>query len=553
MTTPPRDFVIINANIHSLDPSRPRARAIAAKNGRIAAVGSDEAVLAYAGRELPQAAVTDLSGKTVLPGFIDAHTHFIAGGFSLQSVNLRGAAGPEEFVGRIAERLRQTKPGDWVTGGGWDQETWPAAPLPRKQWIDGFSAENPVFVSRSDLHIGLANSAALRAAGIDATTPDPCGGEIFRDPASGEPTGILKDAAIRLVEAVMPKPSVADRESALRFALAKAAAEGVTSVHDVTDWGNPDWSEWALFQQFRARNELTCRIFARLPLIDWDRRRADMPAFLTGDAADPWLRFGGLKGFTDGSLGGHTAYFFEPYADAPGNCGLLLADMFPAGAMEQRLREADHAGIPVSVHAIGDQANAILLDIFESLTRSNGPRDRRLRIEHAQHLRQSDIERMGRLGVIASVQPAHLIDDGGWAERSIGAERCQLTYAFRSLLAAGVRLAGGSDWPVAEMSPLLAIHAAVNRTTSDGQFPGGWNPQQKISVAQAITAFTSDAAYAEFAEAEKGSLSPGKFADLVVLSADPYQVDPACIKEIQVLQTIAGGRTVFQSKNFFAE
>ncbi len=553
MTTPPRDFVIINANIHSLDPSRPRARAIAAKNGRIAAVGSDEAILAYAGRELPQAAVTDLGGKTVLPGFIDAHTHFIAGGFSLQSVNLRGAAGPEEFVGRIAERLRQTKPGDWVTGGGWDQETWPAAPLPRKQWIDGFSAENPVFVSRSDLHIGLANSAALRAAGIDATTPDPCGGEIFRDPASGEPTGILKDAAIRLVEAVMPKPSVADRESALRLALAKAAAEGVTSVHDVTDWGNPDWSEWALFQQFRARNELTCRIFARLPLIDWDRRRADMPAFLTGDAADPWLRFGGLKGFTDGSLGGHTAYFFEPYADAPGNCGLLLADMFPAGAMEQRLREADHAGIPVSVHAIGDQANAILLDIFESLTRSNGPRDRRLRIEHAQHLRQSDIERMGRLGVIASVQPAHLIDDGGWAERSIGAERCQLTYAFRSLLAAGVRLAGGSDWPVAEMSPLLAIHAAVNRTTSDGQFPGGWNPQQKISVAQAITAFTSDAAYAEFAEAEKGSLSPGKFADLVVLSADPYQVDPACIKEIQVLQTIAGGRTVFQSKNFFAE
>ena len=553
MTTPPRDFVIINANIHSLDPSRPRARAIAAKNGRIAAVGSDEAILAYAGRELPQAAVTDLGGKTVLPGFIDAHTHFIAGGFSLQSVNLRGAAGPEEFVGRIAERLRQTKPGDWVTGGGWDQETWPAAPLPRKQWIDGFSAENPVFVSRSDLHIGLANSAALRAAGIDATTPDPCGGEIFRDPASGEPTGILKDAAIRLVEAVMPKPSVADRESALWLALAKAAAEGVTSVHDVTDWGNPDWSEWALFQQFRARNELTCRIFARLPLIDWDRRRADMPAFLTGDAADPWLRFGGLKGFTDGSLGGHTAYFFEPYADAPGNCGLLLADMFPAGAMEQRLREADHAGIPVSVHAIGDQANAILLDIFESLTRSNGPRDRRLRIEHAQHLRQSDIERMGRLGVIASVQPAHLIDDGGWAERSIGAERCQLTYAFRSLLAAGVRLAGGSDWPVAEMSPLLAIHAAVNRTTSDGQFPGGWNPQQKISVAQAITAFTSDAAYAEFAEAEKGSLSPGKFADLVVLSADPYQVDPACIKEIQVLQTIAGGRTVFQSKNFFAE
>ena len=548
-----RNLVIINANIYSQDPALPRAQAIASKQGRIAAVGSNAEVLAFAGRELPQAAVSDLGGKTMLPGFIDAHTHFIAGGFSLQSVNLRGAAGPEEFVGRIAERLRQTKPGDWVTGGGWDQETWPAAPLPRKQWLDGFSADNPVFVSRSDLHIGLANSAALRAAGIDAATPDPCGGEIFRDPASGEPTGILKDAAIRLVEAAMPKPSKTDREAALRLALAKAAAEGVTSVHDVTDWGNPDWSEWALFQQFRAQNELTCRIFARLPLIDWDRRRADMPPFGVGDAADPWLRFGGLKGFTDGSLGGHTAYFFEPYADAPGNCGLLLPDMYPADAMEKRVREADMAGIPLSIHAIGDRANSLLLDIFESVVQANGPRDRRLRIEHAQHLRQSDIERMGRLGVIASVQPAHLIDDGGWAERSIGAERCQLTYAFRSLLAAGVLLAGGSDWPVAEMSPLLAMHAAVNRTTADGQFPGGWNPQQKLSVDQAIAAFTTGAAYAEFAETEKGSLTPGKFADLVVLSADPYQVDPDCIKDIKIIQTIAGGRSVFEFKNIFAE
>ncbi len=541
-----RDFVLINANIHTLDPLRPRARAIAARDGRIAAVGSNEEILAYAGRELPQAAVRDLGGKTVLPGFIDAHTHFVAGGFSLQAVNLRGAAGPDEFVGRIAERVRQAKPNEWVTGGGWDQETWPGAPLPCKQWLDGISDNNPVFVSRSDLHIGLANSTALRAAGIDAATPEPCGGEIFRDPASGEPTGILKDAAIRLVEAVMPKPSEADRAAALRRALAKAAAEGVTSVHDVTDWGNPDWSEWSLFQQFRRRNELTCRIFARLPLIDWDLRRADIPAFLTGDAADPWLRFGGLKGFTDGSLGGHTAYFFEPYDDAPDNCGLLLPDMFPAGAMEKRVNEADLAGIPLSIHAIGDRANSILLDIFEAVADANGPRDRRLRIEHAQHLRRQDIERMGRLGVIASVQPAHLIDDGGWAERCIGTERCQLTYAFRSLLAAGVRLAGGSDWPVAELSPLLAIHAAVNRTTADGQFPGGWNPQQKISVDQAIAAFTTGAAYAEFAETEKGSLTPGKFADLVVLSADPYQVDPASLKDIQVLQTIAGGQLVFE-------
>ena len=540
------DLVIINANIYSLDPAMPRAQALVAKAGRILELGSTQRILALVAQELPDATVIDLDGQTVLPGFIDAHTHFLAGGFSLQAVNLRGCSGPAEFVARIAERVHRAKPGQWVTGGGWDQETWPGAPLPCKEWLDDISNSIPVFMNRSDLHIGLANSAALRAAGIDATTADPCGGEIFRDPA-GNPTGILKDAAIRLLETVMPKPSEAELESALRLALAQAAAQGVTSVHDVTDWGNPDWSEWRLFQRFQQRNELTCRIFARLPLIDWDRCRTDLPPFLIGPNADPWLRFGGLKGFTDGSLGGHTAFFFDPYMDAPETCGLLLPDMFPAGSMERRIREADLAGIPVSIHAIGDRANSILLDIFESVGKSNGPRDRRFRIEHAQHLKQSDIERMGRMGIVASIQPAHLIDDGGWAERSIGAERSRLTYAFRSLAAAGVHLAGGSDWPVAALSPLQGIYAAVNRSTADGQFPAGWNPQQKLSVAQAIEAFTTGAAYAEFAETEKGTLTPGKFADLVVLSADPYQVDPATLIDIQVLKTIVDGQLVFEA------
>ena len=540
------DLVLINGNFHTLDSERPRATALAAADGRILAVGSDADILAVAARDLPDVPVIDLAGKTVLPGFIDSHTHFIAGGFSLQAVDLRGISGPDEFVGRIASRAQATPSGRWVTGGGWDQETWPDAPLPHKDWIDAFTDEIPVFVSRSDLHIGLANSAALRAAGITAATPDPVGGEIYRDPDTGEPTGILKDAAIRMIEAVMPKPTLEEQSEALRLALRQAASRGITSVHDVTDWGNPSWSEWALFQKFCQQEELTCRIYARLPLIDWDRSPGDFPRFHTGPGADPWLRFGGLKGFTDGSLGGRTAFFFEPYSDSPDYCGLLQEEMLPEGSMERRIREADQAGIPVSVHAIGDRANSILLDIFAQVALTNGPRDRRPRIEHAQHLKEQDIRRMAGLGVIASIQPAHVIDDGGWAEKRIGPERCKLTYAFRSMADAGVRLAGGSDWPVAPLDPLLGIHAAVNRCTSDGRFPDGWQPEQQLTLAQAIETFTINAAYAEFAEGEKGSLIPGKFADCVVLSDDPYDMDVSFIKDIKILKTVAGGRVVYE-------
>ena len=539
-------LVLINANIHTLDPALPHAQALIAQNGRLRAIGSNRDIRDLADREMPGVKVMDLDGRTVLPGFIDAHTHLLAGGFALQTVDLRGCDGPDEFVRRIADRALTTQPGGWVKGGGWDQETWPAAPLPHKDWIDAITGSIPVFVTRSDLHIGLANSAALQAAGITAGTPDPAGGEIYRDPDTGEPTGILKDAAIRLLDAAMPKPTPTEQAGALRLALRLAASRGVTSVQDITDWGNPAWSEWNMFQEFRRQGKLTCRIYARLPLIDWDRRRDDLPRFRTGPAADPWLRFGGLKGFTDGSLGGRTAYFFDPYDDAPDYRGLLQEEMLPEGAMERRIREADLAGIPVSVHAIGDRANSILLDIFAGVARANGPRDRRSRIEHAQHLREEDIQRMAELGIIASVQPAHIIDDGGWAERRIGPERCRLTYAFRSLAAAGVPLAGGSDWPVAPLDPLLGIQAAVTRCTSDGLFPDGWHPEQRMTVDQAIHAFTLGAAYAEFAEAEKGSLTPGKFADCVVLSADPYAVSAATVREIRVLSTIAGGNVVYK-------
>ena len=540
------NLVLINANIRTLDPANPTAQALAVRDGRILAVGRTDEIRALAAHSLPKVPILDLGGETVLPGFIDSHTHFLAGGFSLLAVDLRGTPNPDEFVRRIAERARLTPKGGWVRGGGWDQETWPGAPLPRKEWIDAIATETPVFVTRLDLHIGLANSAALHLAGIDAGTSDPVGGEIFRDPATGEPTGILKDAAIKLLEAVMPKPSPDEQAAALRLALKEAARHGVTSVQDVTDWKNPSWSEWELFRDFRRRHELTCRIYARLPLVDWGRADRTLPPFEVGPAADPWLRFGGLKGFTDGSLGGRTAYFFDPYTDAPDYCGLLQEEMFPAGEMERRIREADQAGIPVSVHAIGDRANSLLIDIYERVAMANGPRDRRFRIEHAQHLRSEDIPRIARQKIIASIQPAHVIDDGGWAERRIGPERARFTYAFRSLADAGVLLAGGSDWTVAPLDPLLGIHAAVNRTTADGRYPAGWQPAQKLSVQQAVAAFTTGAAFAEFAEAEKGTLTPGKFADLVVLSADPFAVEACQLQEIEVLRTFAGGSPVYE-------
>ena len=539
------DCIFVNGSVRTLDPSQPHAQAIAVKKGRIAAVGPNRDLLSSFSSH--NSKIIDLNGKTVLPGFTDSHTHFIAGGFSLQAVDLRGSTDTADFTRRIADRAAITPAGRWVTGGGWDQETWPGAPLPHKGWLDTFTATTPVFVTRIDLHIGLANSAALRLAGITAETPDPCGGEIMRDSLTGEPTGILKDKAVKLIEQAMPRPSREERNGALKAALQQAARNGVTSIHDITDWGNPDWSEWAAFNDFRQRGELTCRIFARLPLADWDRRRNDFPVFQTGSAADPWLRFGGLKAFTDGSLGGRTAYFFEPYTDAPGYCGLLLDEMYPEGDMERRIKEADLAGLPVSVHAIGDRANAMILDIFSRITNVNPVRDRRFRIEHAQHLRPKDIQRMAELGIVVSIQPAQVFDDGGWAELRIGEERCRMTYAFHSLAAAGACLVSGSDWPVAPLDPLLGIYVAATRCTANGRFPGGWHPEQRISSLQAIEACTVNAAYAEFAETEKGTIVPGKFADLTVLSEDPAAVEPAAIKDVKVLMTVAGGNVVYQS------
>jgi len=531
------DLILINGKVWTGNQAQPKAEAVAARGDKIIAVGSTAEVKKLAGK---QTRTIDLGGKLVLPGLIDNHTHFIKGGFQLLSVDLRDARTPEEFARRIKERAEKLPPGRWITGGDWDHQLWPGAPLPTRELIDRYTPNTPVFVNRLDGHMSLANSLALKLAGITKDTPDPPGGAIVRDPKTGEPTGMLKDSAANLVSRIIPQPSDTEYAEALRAALKEAARVGVTSIQDITYW-----DEWPVYKRFRDKGELTVRVYARTPLPSWERqaelRRRE-------GAGDEWLRLGGLKGFADGSLGSTTALFYEPYNDAPHTSGLPNEMMFPEGNMKRLVSGADKAGLHVSVHAIGDKANSIMLDIFEQVARENGPRDRRFRIEHAQHLHPKDIKRFAELDVIASMQPYHAIDDGRWAEKRIGRERCKTTYAFRSLLDAGVKLTFGSDWSVAPLDPLLGIYAAVTRKTIDGKNPGGWFPEQKISVEEAVRAYTTMSAYASFEEKIKGSLEVGKLADMVVLSRDIFTINPDSIPNAKVVYTIVGGRIVLEQK-----
>jgi predicted amidohydrolase YtcJ len=413
---------------------------------------------------------------------------------------------------------------------------WPGARLPTKELIDQHTPRNPAFVSRLDGHMALANGLALRIAKISRETADPPGGEIVRDPKTGEPTGVLKDAAMGLVLPLIPAPTATEQEEALTAALEEAARSGVTSIQDITPW-----NDYQLYKRFREAGRLTVRVYARTPMSQL-KRQADEVA--RSGAGDDWLKLGGLKAFMDGSLGSTTALFFEPFTDAPNTSGLMADDNIPEDSLKKNIKDADKAGLQVSVHAIGDRANNILLKYFEEVGRENGPRDRRFRVEHAQHLLAGDIPRFKMLGVIASVQPYHAIDDGRWAEKRIGPVRIKTTYPFRSLLDSGATLVFGSDWYVAPLSPILGIHAAVTRATVDGKRPGGWLPEQKISVEEAVRAYTSACAYAEFGEQHKGTLEVGKLADVVVLSQDIFTVKPEEIQETAVVYTIIGGRAV---------
>ncbi len=535
--SPAADVIITHAKIWTVDPAHPSAQAVAVLGDRIVAVGTDSDIAAWRG---PQTQVIDAGGKLLLPGFNDAHVHFVSGGAQLDAVQLNDATSAQEFVRRIGERAKVTPKGSWILGGDWDETKWTPAELPTREMIDPVTGDTPVFVSRYDGHMGLANSAALRAAGITAQTPDPPGGAIVRD-AKGNPTGALKDAAADLLYKHVPPLSHEERMHAVRRALAYAASLGVTSVQNM----NPDYADIGVYAELLERGELTARIYAAPYIMDFDDQAKLGIRHAFGG---PFLRIGAVKGYADGSLGSHTAYFFEPFTDTPGNRGLLSDEMQPPSLMRDRMMKADAAGIQLCTHAIGDQAISMILDFYADIVKEHGPADRRFRIEHAQHMAAKDFDRFAQLGVIASMQPYHAIDDGRWAEQRIGHDRASRTYAFRTFLNHKVRLAFGTDWDVAPLNPMLGVYAAVTRATLDGKNPNGWFPEQKLTVAESVEAYTMGSAYAEFQDHKKGSISVGKLADMVILSDDIFTIDPVKIRDVKVLRTIVGGRTVYESQ-----
>ena len=531
-----------NARVWTNDPAGPEATSLLIVDGRIAVVGTAASPVDAP----PGAARIDLGGRRVVPGFDDSHTHFFDGAFAVLSPDLLSSDTPEELVRRLEAFAATQPPGRWIVlPAAWDHERWPGHPLPSRQLIDPVTPRNPVWMVRPDGHIGLANSLALEAAGVDRETPDPAGGQVDRD-AAGEPTGILRDAS-GLVTRVIPSPSEAEYREALDAGLAHAARLGVTTLQDMCY--DPGAIGIRLLEEYAREGRLTARFTCQGWLGSWEEESRG--GRKTGDG-DEWVRIGGLKSFADGGLGASTAYFFEPYEGEAEYRGYLDPMMMPPDTFRSRAAGADRAGFQLVTHAIGDAAISMVLDEYERVGAENGDRDRRWRIEHAQHMAAKDFARMAAMGVIASVQPYHAIDDGRWAERKIGPERASTTYAFRSFLDAGVQLAFGTDWPVAPLDPMRSIYAAVTRRTLDGAHPEGWVPEQKISLDESFAAYTSGSAYADGTESWKGRLAPGYVADLVVLSEDPWAIPAEDLAEVEAVLTMVGGKVVYRADGVLA-
>ena len=548
------DLVLLHGKIWTGEPATEAGtqkgpaspvEAVAIINGRFFAAGSSDEMRAYVG---PGTRVIDLQGRLAVPGLIDSHVHFVDGGFQLLRIDLKDARSEEEFVRRIAEKAKTLPAGRWLLGGNWDEQGWSSAKLPTRWLIDAVTPNNPVFMSRYDGHAALANSLALKLAGVTRTTPEPSGGIIVRDPQSGEPTGVLKDAAEELVARVIPRPTEAEMEEALKAALAEARRVGVTSLHNITtDSDSPSGSFTSEIQLLRRAEQegwLTVRLNNIIPIAHW-KRLAE--AGISRGMGSDFLKLGAVKGFADGSLGSGTAWMFEPFDDEPTNRGLPMDLLNPPSNMEALLRGTREARIQACIHAIGDRAVAEMLDLYGRVGGDEAAAHR-FRIEHAQHVRPQDFARFGKLGVIASMQPYHAIDDGRWAEKRLGPARARTSYAWRSMLDAGAPLAFGSDWPVAALDPLLGLYAAATRATLDGRHSDGWFPEQKLTVVEALRAYTAGSAFAAFEENEKGTISPGKLGDLVVLSDDLFSIPPEKIKDVRVLLTVVGGKVVYEAK-----
>jgi hypothetical protein len=534
---PSATLIVTNAAVYTVDKRQPKAEAVAVIGERIVAVGSQADIVLWRDAKTK---VIDAGGKLLLPGFNDAHLHFIQGGAQLEQVQLTDAATPEEFAKRIAAQVKNTLKHEWILGGRWDETKWPQPELPTKELVDSVTGDVPVFVDRYDGHEALANSAAMKLAGVDAKTPDVPGGVIVRD-ASGNPNGIFKDGAMPLISKAIAPMTDEQRLRAARAALKHAASLGVTSVQHM----NPEFADVAAYSELLEKGELTARIYAVPMETEW---RDQAKVGLRRAWGSSYLRLGAVKGYADGSLGSRTAYMFEPFTDDADNRGLLSDEMHPPSAMRDRLMQADASGLQVRVHAIGDRAISMMLDIFTDIEKEHGYHDQRFAIEHAQHMAQKDFERFAKLHVIASMQPYHAIDDGRWAEGRLGHERARYSYAWRSFLDHGVTLAFGTDWPVAPLDPILGVYAAVARATLDGKNPGGWIPEEKITLPEAIEAYTMGAAFTEFQEREKGSITPGKLADMVIFSDNIFDLKPEAIRNVKVKTTILGGKVVYSGR-----
>jgi predicted amidohydrolase YtcJ len=524
---PVADRIYIHAKIWTGDSLNPEATAIAIKDSVILYVGND-----YQSWSGSQTVIIDLQGRMLVPGFIDNHTHFLEGGYFLANLNLRNTKSKEEFISVFRHYTDSAKGSNWIKGGNWDHEAW-GGQLPSREWIDSISGEHPVFISRYDGHMGLANSIALKLAGITKSTPNPPGGEIVRDLKTGEPTGILRDEATALVFKVVQDQTENELDEALQRACKHALSHGLTQVHDMGSYGG--WIDMATYRRAEAARKLPIRIYSFVAIRTWQK----LDSFVKKNGwGNDRLHWGGLKGFVDGSLGSTTAWFYKPYLDAPQSTGLQVTDTI---LLKKWILQADSAGLHIATHAIGDHANDWILNVYEEAENLRPTMDHRFRVEHAQHLTPDAIGRFAKLKIIPSMQPFHAIDDGKWAAKRLDSTRLKGTYVFKSLLVTGANLTFGSDWTVAPLDPIAGIYAAVTRRTLDDKNPGGWFPDQKISVEQALRCYTVNNAYAGFLENKTGKLKAGMFADFTVLSENLFSIAPENIRDTKILLTVVNG------------